>query len=903
MKWCFIFSLIFAFPYNANAFSGGTGGEGDPWQIATVADLVEVNDYLGADHTDKYFLLTADIDLDVDPYNTGTGWTAIGTNASPFYGQFDGGGYTISNLFASTTADYIGLFGRAFNTTLENLTVSNAQLIGGAQVGVLVGQAGDATITDVIVGGTVTSTGNYLGGMVGRFSSGIVSSVTSSVRVIHNTGSNRNAGGVIGYMDAGSILNARATGNVSGYQRVGGLVGTLSSGVTTVSSSYASGDVSSTGGNLGGFVGNLYAADIYNSYATGNVSTNGSTVGGFFGFGQGTKNLYNVYATGNVEGTSTCGALGAYTEDFAGAGILIQDSYATGAVTCGSRAAGIAAYTNNVTLERVYYAGDLSNSGANERGGLVGLSGGPLTVTDSFWDVDVSGENSTGGAVGSGTSTVAMKLQGTYTNWDFDNTWRIAGANNNGYPYLSYQVYDTTNPTVLTLTPADNATGVTTTANLVIGFDESVIVQSGNIVIYNAADDTVFETIDVTSDNVSGTGTATITINPDTNFVSEASYYVLIDATAFDDASSNSFAGIADNSVWNFTAADEIDPTLSTFAPANGATAVSPTADLIMTFAEAVDAESGTIVIYNASTNAVFETIQVDGVQVSGSGSATITINLASPLAYGETYYVFIDATAFDDSSGNSYTGINSNAVWTFTVQEDNAGGSMIIIPPRATQFNMDDAHSVTSTYGLNPQAYYQEGNLIIESNADKDTVSHIAVSIDDSRFTLMPFESYTDRFVFPLSDTNATSITVYIRYRSTSGHHSVDFVRTVQIDQEASEENLSTPEDNSPIPTLPAVQPSQPIPEFPRALSQGMTGEDVRALQIALNSLGFIVSNTGAGASGEETTYFGSRTFDAVLRFQEAYAADILTPIGLDTATGYVGNMTIRKLLSLLAS
>ena len=57
---------------------------------------------------------------------------------------------------------------------------------------------------------------------------------------------------------------------------------------------------------------------------------------------------------------------------------------------------------------------------------------------------------------------------------------------------------------------------------------------SGNITIKNI-DDPV-EAIDVTSGQVTGSGSAQITVNPQ-YIDSSTEYYVLIDATAFDDVS------------------------------------------------------------------------------------------------------------------------------------------------------------------------------------------------------------------------------------------------------------------------------------------------------------------------------------------------------------------------------
>ena len=59
-------------------FAGGTGTATDPWQIATAEQLNNVRNYLGPAHSDKFFVLNANIDLDVPPYNTGLGWEPIG---------------------------------------------------------------------------------------------------------------------------------------------------------------------------------------------------------------------------------------------------------------------------------------------------------------------------------------------------------------------------------------------------------------------------------------------------------------------------------------------------------------------------------------------------------------------------------------------------------------------------------------------------------------------------------------------------------------------------------------------------------------------------------------------------------------------------------------------------------
>ncbi len=74
----------------------------------------------------------------------------------------------------------------------------------------------------------------------------------------------------------------------------------------------------------------------------------------------------------------------------------------------------------------------------------------------------------------------------------------------------------------------------------------------------------------------------------------------------------------------------------------------------------------------------------------------------------------------------------------------------------------------------------------------------------------------------------------------------------------------------------------------FTQNLKVGSTGSQVMALQKFLNSIdGTQLGTTGAGSPGNETSTFGPATKAAVIKFQEKYAADILTPVGLSKGTG----------------
>ena len=119
-----------------------------------------------------------------------------------------------------------------------------------------------------------------------------------------------------------------------------------------------------------------------------------------------------------------------------------------------------------------------------------------------------------------------------------------------------------TNPTLSSSSPADNATSVSESANIVLNFNEIVNVKTGNITIKKTSDNSTVETIDViTSGQVTGTGTTQITINPTSNFIADTEYYVLIDATAFDDVDGGSYAGISSTTALTFTVVAMQDPT------------------------------------------------------------------------------------------------------------------------------------------------------------------------------------------------------------------------------------------------------------------------------------------------------------------------------------------------------
>src|SRR5690606_1029944 len=107
----------------------------------------------------------------------------------------------------------------------------------------------------------------------------------------------------------------------------------------------------------------------------------------------------------------------------------ITDSYATGAVSGNSLVGGLVG-DNNGDITDSYATGAVS--GNSLVGGLVGQN--TKTVTNSYYNKETTGRSDEG--KGQPETTAEMKLQATFSGWDFADTWEIDTGT---YPYLKWQ--------------------------------------------------------------------------------------------------------------------------------------------------------------------------------------------------------------------------------------------------------------------------------------------------------------------------------------------------------------------------------------------------------------------------------------------------------------------------------
>lgn len=254
----------------------------------------------------------------------------------PFKGTFDGNNKQIIGLqinvndTTSTSTVYIGMFRKVYGT-IKNLTIINST----------VNVSGNTAFNVGTLTGHISSTA--------KITNCKVYSTSGNTSLISATGTSSPVliGGLVGYIQGGTIEQCRFTGKVytstNGTCEAGGLVGRNTSG--KIYRSWTSGnlDINSTGEscyfNVGGLVGrNVYSSstgdrpEIINCYSTSTVFVDctGKTsyvyTGGLAGILKDSKVNY-CYAIGKVTGKnkyglSVAGGLAADIEDCVSGGFV-----------------------------------------------------------------------------------------------------------------------------------------------------------------------------------------------------------------------------------------------------------------------------------------------------------------------------------------------------------------------------------------------------------------------------------------------------------------------------------------------------------------------------------------------------------------------------------------------------
>ncbi len=261
----------------------------------------------------------------------------------------------------------------------------------------------------------------------------------------------------------------------------------------------------------------------------------------------------------------------------------------------------------------------------------------------------------------------------------------------------------------------------------------------------------------------------------------------------------------------------------------------------------------------------------VGGMVVDSSGNIALGSRTASFNGISNTHYliklitdiVIPDTTAPIISEVTPIpTGTDTTPDYTFTTDEAGTityGGSCSSATTAAT------SGSNTITFGTLTPGTYSNCTITVT-----DTALNVSNILAVTSFTISVPASEPTPVSTPVQGPTAVSIPTL---------SSAEIQRIFG----ATSKNISNDANNSRVQTAYV---------YSRNLQQNMRGEDVRQLQIFLNTHGFQVSKVGVGSLGNETAYFGPATRLALIQFQKA---NKITP-----AVGFLGPITRALIHSL---
>ncbi len=297
--------------------------------------------------------------------------------------------------------------------------------------------------------------------------------------------------------------------------------------------------------------------------------------------------------------------------------------------------------------------------------------------------------------------------------------------------------------------PSSNATGVDGSANLQITYCGSLSggVAGKNIVITRVSDNAVLETIAATDGSKVTFNQGTVTINPANTLSAGTSYYVTIEPGAFATAGAP-VAGIADNSSWTFTtsgtASGSTAPKVNSLIPADNSGNASVNPNLQLAFDQTVTAVSGRFIsLRKSSDGSLVESIEagdtnrlsISNSKVGASNTSTSTVSAtpSSRLACGTSYYVQIDAGAFQNSSGGAFAGIADSTTWNFNTVP---GGFINSTSPANNTANFIGSGSLAVYFCESMTSAVAGKNISIKRRFDNSVVETIAAT-DSSKVSL----------------------------------------------------------------------------------------------------------------------------------------------------------------------
>ncbi|MEF1227580.1 Ig-like domain-containing protein, partial [Vibrio fortis] len=410
----------------------------------------------------------------------------------------------------------------------------------------------------------------------------------------------------------------------------------------------------------------------------------------------------------------------------------------------------------------------------------------------------LAGEEILYGSVDGGSrwTDITAKVSGTAVSWDGatlsgSSSIKIKvtdAAGNDGTIATQAYELETSAPTLSTLSPLDNATGIAVDANLVITLDENIFKGSGNIVIKKASDNSSAETIDVTGVQVSISGTqVTYKVGDTVAIIVEFDEAVIVTGTpklTLETGSTDRVADYASGSgsttlTFNYTvqagdSSSDLGYTSTAALTLNGGTIQDSTGnDATLTLASPGVSNS-------LSAN---KAIIIDGVSptvsISDDTTGTATGDITYTFTFSETVTGFTadDITVSGGSKG-SFTAV-SGTVYTLVVTPT-AGSTSDITVDVAADVATDAAGNTNTAATQSTQAV----DTVVPTVSSVSVPSNGTYKASDSLdFTVNFNENITVNTSggVPRLALSIGSVTRYASYVSGSGNSALVFSYTVQ--------------------------------------------------------------------------------------------------------------------------
>lgn len=475
----------------------------------------------------------------------------------------------------------------------------------------------------------------------------------------------------------------------------------------------------------------------------------------------------------------------------------------------------------------------------------VGVTGYKLTESSTAPAWDASGWS------GSAPSTYTFSSAGSKTLY----AWAKDAVGN-----VSTSANDTVTITLPTYTIGGTVSGLTGT----------VVLQN------NAGDD----------ESVSSNGSFTF----DTSLSDGAAYTVTVltqpsgqTCTATNGSGTVASANVTNVSV-TCTNDDSTPPVRSAGSPSGGQSAGTTQVTLSLTTDENATCK------YSTSAGTAYGSM-TDTFSTTGGTSHSSTI---SGLSNGNSYNYYVRCTDGSNANSDDYT--ISFSVASPASSGGGGGGSpaMWTLPTAPTggfKMSINNGASTTSNR-----------NVILNFNAGTD-IKKMAISMTGD-FTDATQEDYVASRQWDLCSKLGGTVknltcpdgtyTLYAKFYTAYGRSSSNAIASSTITLKT---GATMGENLHQTTNLPFTNP------LTKNLQYRQTDADIKRLQIFLNSNPDTrLANSGVGSPGKETNYFGPLTLKAVIKFQEKYASDVLSPWGLIKGTGYIGKTTLAKINELIS-